>query len=330
MTAVLLAGISLAVCSAVFNNTGMVFEKLAIRKMPVLHARRTGEMLRTLFKAPLWLVGFVLLAAGLCTQVFALTLAPISIVQSVSACGIVLLLMLSHFLLGDRLGRSEYVGMVFIGLSLVLLGLSVQAHADHAHSGASFGTLVVAGGPALVVSLCFFLLAEHVHGSSPERARLRAPLFGLSSGLLYGVAALGVKAVSSIIEQHGLVGGLGRVITSPALYVVVVASAVGFLVFQTALQRCPASILVPVNNVTGSAFFIAIGTMVFHEQLPTAAWPLAFRLAAFACIVVGLCALSMGQDVPDALATRGAEHDEHVERYAQAGPGAVNPAPAVD
>jgi drug/metabolite transporter (DMT)-like permease len=298
--------------------------------MPAIHARRIAEMLKTLFKAPLWLLGFVLLAAGLCTQVFALTLAPISIVQSVSACGIVLLLALSHFWLGDRLGRSEYLGMIFIGVSLVLLGLSVQPHADHANSGASFGTLLLAGGPALIVSLVFFLLAEHVHGSSPERGRLRAPLFGLSSGLLYGVAALGVKAVSSIIERHGLAGGVSFVLSSPALYVVVAASAVGFLVFQTALQRCPASILVPVNNVTGSTFFIVVGTMVFHEQLPSAALPLTCRLAAFACIVIGLCALSLGRDVPDALATRGSHSGDEVQPYAAGPSGVVNPAGAVD
>ena len=39
-----LAGIALAVCSAVSNNSGMVVEKYAIRRLPELHARRALEM----------------------------------------------------------------------------------------------------------------------------------------------------------------------------------------------------------------------------------------------------------------------------------------------
>jgi uncharacterized membrane protein len=309
VTGALVAGILLAVCSAIFNNTGMVIEKLAIRRMPVLHARKSVEMLKTLFRAPLWFGGFLLLAAGLATQVFALTLAPISLVQAVSACGIVLLLVLSHFFLGDRLGRVEYIGMGCVFLALLLLGLSVDPRADHARANTSLSGLLLVGLPAICVSFVLFILAERVHGSSVDRARLRAPLFGLASGLLYGVAALGVKAVSSIIERHGLASGLGSVLSSPALYVVGVASGLGFLVFQTALQRCVASILVPVNNVTGSAYFIVVGTILFHEQLPTSWLPLCFRIGSFVAIVAGLCALSLGKDVPDALALRGAPHE---------------------
>jgi drug/metabolite transporter (DMT)-like permease len=305
MTVTLFAGIALALCSTVCSNSGMVVEKLAIRRMPTLHARRTVEMIRTLFRAPLWVFGFVLLVSGLGVQVLALTLAPISIVQTVSACGIVLLLVLSHILLGDRLGRFEYLGMALVLLALVLLGLSIDPHADHAASSGSFGALVLAAIPAVVASFCLFFAAESIHGSSVRRSRLRAPLFGLSSGLLYGVAALGVKEVSTILERDGLVRGVPHVFSSPALYVVLAASVLGFLIFQTALQRCLASILVPVNNLSGSAYFIVVGSAVFHEHLPNATEPLVLRLSAFASIVAALCALGLGKEA-------GEVHDMHI------------------
>lgn len=302
MTTALMAGVGLAIIAAIFNNVGMLLEKLSIRHMPPLHARRTREMLRTLFREPLWIAGFVLLVGGLGSQVFALTLAPISIVQAVSACGIVLLLYLSHRFLGDRLGWPEYAAMGLVLFALLLLGLSADAHSDQAHSAASFGSLAIAGVPAILLSFLCFLLAERVHGSSRGRARLRAPLYGLSSGLLYGVAALGVKAVSSIVESKGVFNSVGSILASPALYVVIVASATGFLFFQTALQRCMVSILIPVNNVTGSTYVIVVGTIVFHEHLPTAPFQLALRLAAFAAIITALVVLSSGRGVESALA----------------------------
>ncbi|MGH9172168.1 MAG: DMT family transporter [Acidimicrobiales bacterium] len=310
MTFALLAGMALAVLSTVFNNSGMVVEKLAIRRMPELHARRTVEMATTLFRAPLWILGFALLILGSGTQVLALTDAPISIVQAVAACGIVLLLVLSHFVLGDRLGRHEYAGMAMVLVALVLLGLSVDRHTDKVTTTGSFGALVAVAVPALLVSTGFFLAAERVQGASVRRARLRAPLFGVSSGLLYGVAGLGVKEVSTIVQQHGLIAGIPHIMTSPAVYIVVALSAVGFLMFQTALQRCAASILVPVNNVTGSAFFIVLGGYIFHEPLPDAAAPLVFRLLAFAMIIVGLVTLALGKEMVE---TRDFRIGEHID-----------------
>jgi drug/metabolite transporter (DMT)-like permease len=297
MTGRVVAGLVLAVCSAVFYNTGMVIEKLATTKMPQVHVRRSVEMIRVLFRSALWDLGFVLLLLGLATQVVALSLAPISLVQAVAASGIVLLLVLSHFVLGDQLGSYEYLGIAAIGVALVLLGLSVDTHADHANASGSLTALLAAAAPGGAAAFLFFSAAERIQGASPLRARLRTPLFATASGLLYGVAALAVKAVSTIVERRGLVGAIPHVLASPALYILIITSTAGFVLFQTALPVSPASILVPVNTVVSSAYFIVVGTIVFHEHLPSATAPLVLRLMAFAAIVAGLGALALGKEV---------------------------------
>jgi drug/metabolite transporter (DMT)-like permease len=236
----------------------------------------------------------VLLLAGLATQVVALSLAPISLVQAVAASGIVLLLLLSHFVLGDRLGRHQYLGIGAIGVALLLLGLSVDTHADRANASGSLTALLAAAVPAAAAACAFFLAAERIVGATTRRARLRTPLFATASGLLYGVAALAVKAVSTIVERRGLVGAIPHVLAAPALYILILTAAAGFVLFQTALPMSLASILVPVNTVVSSAYFIVVGTIVFHERLPSATAPLVLRLLAFAAIVAGLGALSSG------------------------------------
>lgn len=293
----LATGVALTVLSAFVYNIGIVMEKVAIQRLPPLHARRSVEMVRTLFAEPLWTLGFSCLALGLGCQVLALTLAPISIVQAASAVGIVLLLVLSHLVLGDRLGPVEYVGMGAVLVALLLLGLSVDPHADQVSRSGSLLALLAVSLPVAAGSLVLFAVADRIEGSSVRRRHLRAPIFGLASGLLYGVAALGVKSISTIVERRGLVGAIPHVFASAALYVLAVSTVLGFLMFQTALQRTAASVFVPVSNVTSSAFFVVVGTALFHEHLPNAAEPLAFRLSSFALIAAGLFALAIGKEV---------------------------------
>ena len=293
----LTSGILLAALSVTMYSTGMVLEKLATRRLPSIHARRGLQMVATLARDPLWLLGFVLLVLGLGTQVLALTLAPISIVQAVAACGIALFLVLSHFVLGERLSKFEYAGIVAILFSLVLLGLSVDPSDDVVAGSTSLLTIFGVAIPAVMVGVFLFLLTDRLNLSKARNSHLRAPLFGLSSGLLYGVAALGVKEVSTIVKQHGLVDGIPRVLESPAFYLFLASTVLGFLVFQTALQRTTASVFVPVNNVTSSCYFIIAGTVLFHEHLPRTAGPLVLRLGAFAMILLGLMILAVSRSV---------------------------------
>jgi drug/metabolite transporter (DMT)-like permease len=297
MSGHLAAGIGVTLVSASFYNVGMVIEKLAIRRLPSLHARRSVQMVRTLFAEPLWTLGFACLLLGLGCQVIALILAPISIVQAASAFGIVLLLVLSHVVLGDRLGAVEYAGIGAVLVALALLALSVDPRADHVSRSGSLLTLIAVSLPVVAASFVLFAAADRIGGSSVRRRQLRAPIFGLASGLLYGVSALGVKFISTIVEHHGLVGAIPHVLGSAALYVLVVSAALGFLMFQTALQRTAASVFVPVNNVVSSAFFVVVGTTIFHEHLPNATEPLVLRLCSFALIVAGLFALAIGKEV---------------------------------
>ena len=254
-------------------------------------------MISILARDPLWAFGFVLLVVGLGTQVLALTVAPIDIVQAIAACGISLFLVMSHFVLRERLSKFEYVGIAAILISLLLLGFSVDAQDDLVTSSTSGVRVFLVAVPTLVGALVLFALTDRIRVSSVRRAHLKAPLFGISSGLLYGVAGLGVKEVSTIVKQYGLVDATPRVLASPGFYLFLGSTALGFLVFQTALQRTTASVFVPVNTVTSSCYFIIAGTVLFHERLPTAAGPLALRLGAFFLILLGLLILAASRSL---------------------------------
>ena len=108
------AGIAIAAVSAVLTGTGTVVEKVALRRLPEIHARHFWAMLRTLCSSRQWLWGCACLLGGLICQGLALSLAPISVAQPIFASGIVLLLVLSHFVLHDRLRPVEWFALATI------------------------------------------------------------------------------------------------------------------------------------------------------------------------------------------------------------------------
>jgi drug/metabolite transporter (DMT)-like permease len=293
----LTVGIVLGVASAASANIGVVVEKVAMRRMPRLNARKSSHMIRTLISEPLWITGFGLILLGLGLQVLALSLASISIVQAVAPTGTVLLLVVSHFVFGDRLGRYEYVGIVALLVALGLLVLSLDARSDRATGSTSAIMLLAIAIPTVALSFSLFLTMNRVRGSAQHALQSRSPWYGLATGLLYGAAALDLKAVSTIVQHRGIVRALPHIVESPALYLFLFTSILGFFMFQMALQRTITSVLVPVSSIFSTAYFIVIGNVVFHEHLPSATLPLALRLASFTMLVVGLGVLAVSKEV---------------------------------
>jgi drug/metabolite transporter (DMT)-like permease len=308
------AGIAIAVLSALLSGSGTVVEKVALQRLPELHARHSWGMVRTLFGSRAWLLGCAMLVLGLGCQGLALSLAPISVAQPIFALGIVLLLVLSHFVLHDRLGRVEWLGVTTIVAAVVLLGFSVGPGADRAGGPARFLDLALAAIPTCAVALAVFVAADRADKSKRRARSLRGPLFGIAAGLFYGVTGLGLKAAATLVQRSGLVGAIPRLVTSPSLYLLVGTCAVGLLLFQTGLQRCSASVVAPVNVVTSTAYVIGVGTVLFNEHLPADAGLLALRLGGFAGVVVGLVTLAVSGG-------RGGAEDASGERAGLVAPG---------
>jgi len=212
-------------------------------------------------------------------------------VQPIFVSGIVILLALSHLSLGERLGRREWAAVCTVVVALFAISLSLDAGSDRASAHGQFASLALAALPTIAIGGWLFMVADRFGGRATV-AHLRALFYGLSSGLLYGVAALATKAVSALIERYGVVAAIPHVLASPYLYALVVTSAIGFLLFQTALQRCPASMIVPVSNVTSSTYVVAVGTVVFGEHLPGSSWKLALRVVGFVGVLLSIAVLA--------------------------------------
>ena len=293
MSAAPYAGIGLALLSATAYNVGLIQEKRALGRMPALDVRRVPHLIASLLADPAWLAGFALMLLGLACQVIVLTFEPVSVVQPVLASGVVLVLVLSRLVLRERLRGGETWCVAAIAVAVVLLAMSATGAKDSHH--ASPGWVAAIMVPSAVVGLVFAAGALRARRRGTAVAGVWA---GVGTGLLYGVAALAIKALSGILVRHETVANIViAVVTSPYLYVLGGSLAVAMLLFQAALQAGRASIVVPVSNVTGSVYFIIAGTWLFHEHLPASPGRLGLRLAGIALAVLVLVVL--GRQVPE-------------------------------
>src|SRR4029079_16774437 len=86
-----------------------------------------------------WLVGFGTETAGWLVYVAALRLAPLSLVQAVSASGIAVLALLSVHGHPSRLARRERLAVAIALFGLVLLSLSLIGSTPSSHTPRAVG-----------------------------------------------------------------------------------------------------------------------------------------------------------------------------------------------
>ncbi len=285
-------GLALALLATTAYNSGLIVEKQALGQLPAISSRRIVSLALTLGSSPRWLTGFALMLCGLAFQVLALMLAPVTVVQPAIASGVAVVIVLSRLVLREHLGRGEYACVAVMALAVILLALSAGSAAGEV--GHHFG-----GVQAAAVAIPSVLIALAAGGSALRAgARKHGPpvtgvSYGIATGLLYGVAALAIKALSgALVHRHGAASIIITVLSSPYLYVMGACSAAGLLLFQTALQRCRIAIVAPVSNVLGSIYFMVAGTWLFHERLPSDPALLALRLGGIVIAVYVVVLLS--------------------------------------
>ena len=256
----LVGGLVLAALSAVAINGGYALQHREAAALPPLSLRAPVRSLLSLFRVRWWLAGFVAGIGGWVLYVVALRLAPLSLVQACAAGGVGILAVGV-----GRLARSEWIGVGAAFAGLVLLGLSLRAHAAGGHGDWIAVALWMAASAGVALALA---------------ASVRSgPALGTAAGVLYAAGDVGTKAA---------VAGGARLAFVPAL---LACHGLAFVCLQLAFQRGGRLATAGLAVLWTNALPIAAGTLVFGESLPPGARGAA-RVAAFALVLVGAIALS--------------------------------------
>jgi hypothetical protein len=262
-------GLLLAVLTAFGSVAGFLYKFRGAREAPAVDMRRPLHSSLVLFRSPLYALGILIAMASWGFHVGALSLAPISLVQSVIAGGLVLLTVVADRLFGITVTRREWVGVALTAAGLAFLAATLGSEGQDAHSHYHGPTLWIYVGALGTIGL---LLAARTR---------RANLLAVSAGLLWAASDTSIKGLSSHL------GSLGAgVLIHPLAFVILAASLLGLLISAHSLQLGEAVPVIALTSAAANLTTIAAGPIVFAEPLPPGRIELVLRVLAFALVIV--------------------------------------------
>jgi hypothetical protein len=270
-----LFGILLALTCALATNVGFLYKHRGACEAPAVDIRHPWITARSLFASRLFAIGMLIAAGAWVFHVAAMALAPLSLVQSVLAGGVVLLAVMAERVFGLEIGRRQWLGLALTAAGLMLLAVTLPA-AHGAHSQFSVpgmiafeGVLIAAGGLLIMGPRIGAPLRHHGY------------MLGAAAGILFGVSDVAIKAISGMIGSVGVLALL-----SPWTLITVAASIAAFYASAKGLQDGDA---IPVIAITGTAANVSGiigGIIVFGDPLSGNPVALTVQLCAFLFVLI--------------------------------------------
>jgi hypothetical protein len=266
-------GLLFALATAFTSVLGFLLKHRGAGQAPPIEARRPVRSSLALFTARDYTIGMAVAMASWGLHVSALSLAPISLVQSVIAGGLVLLTVLADRIFAQRVTRREWIGVGLTALGLAFLAATMSGTGDEAHSDYQSATLALYAG--LLTAAGFGAAA-----AGWQRGRAGAPMVGVGAGLLWGASDVSIKALSDSLHGDGVL-----VLLHPLALVILTLSLVGLTVSARSLQQGAAVPVIAATSAAANLVTIAAGPIVFGEPMPHDPVGFGLRIAAFALVI---------------------------------------------
>ena len=259
-----------ALASTTLTNVAYLREHDAAAALPALSLRRPLHSAEALLTDRSWVVGFALESGGFALYVAALALAPLTLVQSVSAGGIGILAFVSARMSRRRLGRHELAGVLLSMLGLFALAVSLAGGSGEGTGGSAIAILLWLGATAGAAIAALAL---------GRRFGPLAVAEGLAGGLFFSIGDISVKVATQGGARAAFAIG------------VVAGYSLGTAFLQLGYQKGGALTVAGLATLLTNALPIAAGTAVLGEVVPSGVYG-AVRIVAFATVTLGAILLA--------------------------------------
>jgi drug/metabolite transporter (DMT)-like permease len=233
-----------------------------------------------LIRNPLWWFGVAAMVAAFVLQALALYNGRVSVVQSILVTELVFTLVIGRLWLRRVVAAAAWMSASVTSAGLALFLVMSQPEGGHPQvtAGTWLPALLTFGGACAV-------LAVFAAGGSPVR---RAALYATASGIVWAVFATFVKSVTDVLGTSGVTA----VIERGAVYGLLVAGVVGTVLTQAALHYGPLRVSQPVMVIVNPLVSIILGVWLFGEHFDGGAVKIAFGVAGFGAMAVGVAGLA--------------------------------------
>lgn len=247
----LLIGVLAALGAAALYALGTGLQTFEARRGPTERALRLALLYR-LVRRPRWAVGTAVGLVGWAVQAYALTKAPLTLVQPLVGTTVVFLLVVAVRGLDEHVGRREVLAAVAVAAGVPILAVTAPArHAAHSEGA----RLWVAIAVLAVVSLSPLLLRG--------AARSASLLVPIAAGLAYALDGLATKFASDDYTRSLWLGLLGWAV------LMVTASALGTLTEMSALQSRPVTHVAPLIFALTTFVPVGLAPVLARELWPS-------------------------------------------------------------
>jgi drug/metabolite transporter (DMT)-like permease len=269
-------GIFLALLCAVASNLAFFFKHRGACEACAVDIKHPLRTAKSLYSSKWFTLGMLIGGGAWGVHVAAISLAPLSVVQAVLAGGVALLAVMAEKIFGLEVGPRQWWGLALTACGLILLGVTLP-HSEGTHSSFSLPAMIAFEAGLFAVGT-LLIMGKHIGGKDEHHGVMLAA----ASGILFGVCNVGVKALTGIVGDAGVLG----ILLSPWLYIAIAGSVTAFYASARSLQDGDA---VPVIAITGTAAnisCIAGGIIVFGDPMPSDTLGIAIQATAFVMVIV--------------------------------------------
>ncbi len=255
--------------------------------------RLTVMGLLRLFTIPKWLLGLLLVLAGAALHLWALTMAPVTVIQPVGILAVPWSVMLASWIHGHKITSRIWVAVAITVVGLVVFTLISTTSASE--------KTVIEGWPIAVSVLIVFVLAALLSVAATKAPGwLKAMLWSSVGAIFYGLASGLMKASMDAILKHHMSFG------DPVVWGTIVAMlscyGLGVWMIQQGYASGPAEITVGTMTTVDPVVAVVFGLVVLGEGAGMGILAILGMIVFGAVAIYGVVMLSAHH--PDAAAER--------------------------
>ncbi|XP_033137886.1 probable magnesium transporter NIPA9 isoform X1 [Brassica rapa] len=285
--------ICLTLAATAGNNIGKVLQKKGTIILPPLSLKL--KVIRAYAVNKPWALGFIMDIFGALLMLRALSLAPVSVVQPVSGCGLAILSVFSHFYLKEVMNVFDWIGITVAGIGTI--GVGAGGEEQKASLISVFQLLWL----ALVVAILFVgtfhymvLLNAWLHIYKRQRREqelmeyevVEEIIYGLESGVLFGMASVVSKMGFVFVEQ-----GFSAMFIPICISISICCSGTGFFYQTRGLKHGRAIVVSTCAAVASIVTGVVAGMFALGEKLPTSPSGRLLLLLGWLLIMLGVVLL---------------------------------------
>ncbi|MFX1405087.1 MAG: DMT family transporter [Promethearchaeota archaeon] len=260
----------LTLVSGILSGIGHSIQRYGLDKLPELTPRafykRHIRLLFALFTTPIWLFGAILAVSGALMRWQAFSMGDVSFLKPLTNINILIVIILGVLLLGEVIRRIEWGGISALLIGVFVLSLFAQERIIDTYN--IFWYII-----STIICVVLVAISIGIGSQLTRSSREKELMFAISSGILYGIATIYLKAMTiEVIQVLGYFSVLDPLsllilLTRYSFWFYFISSIIAYFLLQCAYSHRRVSVAFPVNNSLSTLVPIIISVLVFGDSL---------------------------------------------------------------